>query len=450
MADAGSPGSLPLSRWQKYGLIALAMLLLGFGVEVVRHSALLEHRHTDAGVYFRAAWAVRTGVDLYAVADDNGWHYVYPPLFAIVLTPLADAPAGEARSWMLPYPVLVAVFYYGTLLLGLWGVWMLAGALEETALEPPARSQRYSRRWWALRVLPLLICLPAIGRAQNRGQIGLVMVLLLAGMSAAMLRRKRFSAGLWLAGAICIKVIPVFLLLLPLWRRDWKMLLGCAVGLVLGLGVIPAAIMGPRPAVAAYRSFYTEVLRPGATGDTTGSRGAELTGINSTDTNSPMAVMHHWMYPVRDARPDIPVPAVRLLHWLLAAGMTGLTLLAAGWRRPTDPRRDVLFLGALTLLMLTTSPVFHPHYMAMAAPLVMVLLVLRWKWNGSLTLGWPWHALFIAFFASHLLTVIGGPLWFLRDLGLVLATTLALWFAAVWVLRAERGRMVTQASAGTR
>ena len=35
------------------------------------------------------------GVDLYHVYDDNGWHYNYPPLFAILLAPLADPPTQD-------------------------------------------------------------------------------------------------------------------------------------------------------------------------------------------------------------------------------------------------------------------------------------------------------------------------------------------------------------------
>ena len=50
---------------------------------------------TDLQVYLRAAWAVRSGADLYTIIDDNQWHYHYPALFAILMTPLADPPAGE-------------------------------------------------------------------------------------------------------------------------------------------------------------------------------------------------------------------------------------------------------------------------------------------------------------------------------------------------------------------
>jgi hypothetical protein len=60
-----------------------------------------------------------------------------------------------------------------------------------------------------------------------RGQVNLLLLALLCGTAAATLRGRRFRAGLFLAGAICIKVIPAFLLLFPLWRRDGRCLLGC-------------------------------------------------------------------------------------------------------------------------------------------------------------------------------------------------------------------------------
>ena len=70
--------------------------LLAFGVLVEIRSAYMRRRMTDLNCYLRAAWAVRQGgADLYHVFDDNGWHYNYPPLFAILLTPLADPPTQD-------------------------------------------------------------------------------------------------------------------------------------------------------------------------------------------------------------------------------------------------------------------------------------------------------------------------------------------------------------------
>ncbi len=96
-------------------------------------SAFLQHRKGDLNVFLRAGWAIRTGADLYAVTDDNGFHYHYPPLLAILAAPLADPPAGADRTDMLPYPISVALCYVLNLICLAFAVHRLAGALEETA-----------------------------------------------------------------------------------------------------------------------------------------------------------------------------------------------------------------------------------------------------------------------------------------------------------------------------
>ena len=44
---------------------------------------------TDLTVYTEAGAAFFDGRDPYSVANPRGWHYLYPPLLAIVLAPLA-------------------------------------------------------------------------------------------------------------------------------------------------------------------------------------------------------------------------------------------------------------------------------------------------------------------------------------------------------------------------
>jgi len=53
---------------------------------------------TDLGVFTTAAWAVRNGDNLYEVKDWHGWHYHYPPTWAILMAPLANPPARLHRS----------------------------------------------------------------------------------------------------------------------------------------------------------------------------------------------------------------------------------------------------------------------------------------------------------------------------------------------------------------
>lgn len=444
----GNNASNPLTRLQKIGVCLLLLFTLGLGAVVELRGALQNQRKTDLGVYLRAAWAIRTGNDPYAISDDRGWHYVYPPLFAIMMVPLADPPAGANRDGCLPYAISVGLWYILTMMLGWAGVHMLAKALEETSGDPAVRGQpRFCRRWWALRLLPLLVLLPAIGRSQMRGQVGLVIAFLLCGMAAALLRGRRARSGIWLAAAICIKIIPAFFIILPLWRRDQRMLAGILTGLTLGLVVVPLMALGPQKMRNSYEAFYLETLLPGITGDASGSRGNELTGITSTDSNSPMAVAHNMMYPSRETRPRVTPSGVRIAHWILAVFLTIGTLWAAGPqnRGLTAARsrlagsteatsREVIFLGALLLLMLVSSPVFHPHYVSMTLPLITVLFSVLWDRNVYPRVPVGWGLLFLALFASHVVTSIGGIFWWTRDFGLVLLTTLSLWAGCLSLL----------------
>src|SRR5262245_14292747 len=162
----------------------------------------------------------------------------------------------------------------------MWLVWVvpaLARALEETVLDPVIGVTRSgSRRWWALRILPVLACLTQIGGTLVRGQVTLLLLALLCGMIASALRGQSFKAGCWLAGAICLKVIPAYLLIYPLWRRDGRWLLGCLLGVSIGLGVVPSLVFGPRQTLVYLEEWNQALLRPSlGTGDDR-SRAEEL------------------------------------------------------------------------------------------------------------------------------------------------------------------------------
>ncbi len=111
----------PPDKKQKVGLCLLLLFFIAFGAWVEVRGAMLHTRKTDAGVYFRAAWAVRTGNDMYYVTDDRGWHYIYPPLFAILMTPLADPPADRYRGGYMAYEASLGIWVYGDNLNGFLG-----------------------------------------------------------------------------------------------------------------------------------------------------------------------------------------------------------------------------------------------------------------------------------------------------------------------------------------
>jgi hypothetical protein len=437
MVETGSVTKLPsapclprcrsLKSWGWVLCIAVAVL---FGIVVEMRSAYLQRRMGDLSVFLRAAWAVRTGEDIYTTTDHNGYHYHYPPLFAILLVPLADPPPGVDRSWTVPFPITVAIWYLFSLCCLAIAVHLLACSLEGT--QPDMET---ARPWWALRVLPVLACLPPIGHTLMRGQVTLLLLLLLCGMAAALLRGRRWQAGLWLAGSICLKVIPAFLILYPLQRRDARCLAACALGLVLGLGAIPAAVFGPTRTLAYYQEWSHVLLWPALGSGTDQSRAKELIEVTATDSQSFQAIFHNSLYPDPATRPRQPAAAVRCAHWLTGGFLTLLTLLIA--RRQHDAPAAVITFGALTVIMLLLSPVCHLHYFCLSLPLAMGALAAILESKQSLVARWGIPAFLVLHGIAQALPHL-PTFQLLRDCGLATYATLLLWLVAMIILWKRR------------
>lgn len=357
-------GQTRLTRWDRLGLTLFAVLVVGFGVVVEIRSAFQRQRKTDFGVYARAAWAVRSGGDIYEVFDDRGWHYCYPPPFAVLMVPLADPPTVlEDRSGYLPFSVSVGIWY----LLGFGCVVYAAHAFASAVLPDAARG---SRRWWYARTVPMLICLGGIGFTLGRGQVNTVVVALVAAMFAASVRGKTVASGAWLAGAMALKVIPGILLLFPLIRREWRAAIGVAAAAFVLFGLIPTALWGIDGAVKSNLRIIDAVLKPGTTGGGDQTRAKELTDTTATDSQTFQAVIHAMKYPDPTARPAKADRDTRLAHWGIGGLLTLITA-AVAWRRlGPEPGDQLVFLGCLCVLMLLVTPVSHMHYYAMAMPLV--------------------------------------------------------------------------------
>jgi hypothetical protein len=415
------------------------VLVVGFSAIVELRSAFGERPHTDLQVYLRAAWAVRSGSDLYGVTDANGWHYHYPALLAILMTPLADPPPDTACDGTPPFSVSVAIWYWFSIGCLAWGVHTLCRALEQTAedrsirLQPPGCG-----RWRALRFLPVVACLPSIGQTLVRGQVNLLVFAVLCGLIAAIVRGRRWQAGFWLAAAICLKIIPAFLLIYPLWKRDLRCLAGCTLGLVIGLGMIPAAVLGPQR-TALYIEEWTDVLlRPALGKGEDQSRAKELLNVTATDSQAPVVLLHNALYPDPATRPSEASDAVRWGHRLIAATLTILTLLASGWSRRIDPIREALTLGALIVVMILASPVCHLHYFCLTLPLVIALLAAEHQATPSVRRLYVLLALIAANILCTALPSFPGMQVF-RDHGLATAGTLLLWTSSLMVLAFHRG-----------
>jgi hypothetical protein len=425
-----------LRLWQVLGLWALLATFVAFSFLAELRGAFLQRPMTDLQVYLRAAWAARAGEDIYTVTDDNHWHYHYPPLLAILAVPLADAPPGADRTGLLPFAVSVGVWYWLSVACLVAGIHVLASALEPGAVPG-------GRRWWVLRVGPLVACLSPVLATLMRGQVNLMLLAVLCFAAAAGLRGRPWRCGLWIAAAVCLKVIPAVLLIYPLWRRDYRCLGGCALGLVAGLVVIPAAWFGPARTADYFAEWYNVLARPGLGSGDDHTRDHELIGATSTDSQSLGPILHNTLHLNPYTRPQQHSAAVRLAHWLGGALMTLVTLLAAGRGTVGHCLRGPLLLGALTLVMLMLSPICHLHYFCLALPLIMGLMARDWQANGAARLGWGLTLVLVVNCAANGITHLPDS-ELVRDLGVATYATLLLWLFAVVALWRMRARPAGQ------
>ena len=423
-----------LRVWERTALVLFGVLFLLLGAMVEIRSAFQRDRKTDFGVYARAAWAVRAGQDLYQVEDDRGWHYCYPAPFAIFMAPLADPPEGETRTGYLPFAVSVAVWYAFSLGCVAFAVHRLASAILPG--EPHG-----TRRWWYARIVPVYVCIGGIGYTLARGQVNLLLVAMIAGMFAAVAAKHRFRSGIWLGAAIALKVIPAYLVLYFLLKRDTRAIAGVVASLIVSLGVIPTVLWGPQGAIDVNRQLLAVVLQPGATGEGDQTRAKELTNATATDSQSFQAAIHNVLHPNLADRPKVASPETRLAHWGIGFALTAL-LVFAGRRMPTLSDADSLvILGGLCAVMLHLTPVSHMHYYALGLPLVAGLWLRSLSLHpGSLGGDRSTRLALIAWGAVTALPLFPGPTFdAFRSFGIGTAATIGLLiFAACQICKCKR------------
>lgn len=425
-----SPATRPASQLERLLLYALVGLIVGYGILVELRSAGLSRRMGDLEVYLRAAWAARIGADIYTVTDENDWHYNYPPLYALLLVPLAEPPAGFPRAGYVPYPISVALFYLLNIGLLFGSAHILARTLEETSAL--GDQPRFCRRWWALRLWPILFCLPPAAQTSMRGQVNHIILALLCLSIAAVTQRRRVWAGALLALAVCIKVIPVYLVVYPVWKRDLRALAGCALGLLAGLVLVPLALQGPSRTMDQYQR-YTEVFFGPVFGmGSDDSRQDELLGINATDSVGLKNAIYNWCYFDRAQRPPYMPAQVVWAYRVLGFLMTLLVLWPRGGAG-RGPGFEATQFSALILLMAILSPICHLHYLVFCLPLVLCLLARQWQSAADLRLHPGLACVLLAFTAANIVPSLPG-LDRLKDLCVNMFAALPIWCAGVVAL----------------
>jgi hypothetical protein len=242
-------------RWLCLGLLAtfavwgaLDVLPRG-GINLRR---IHEHR-TDFTVYTEAGAAFFDGRDPYQVTNPRGWRYLYPPLFAIVVSPLHALPStGQVCVWF----VLSVGMAFGCY----FEMRRLVDLLNHQTVF--GKDHRRLLSWIGFAAL-LAVMLPILNCLQ-RGQVEVLkLYLLLLGLRLALAgtgARQWCLAGVVFAMASILKLTP----LLPVaclilyegvrgvtersghlaWRRAASLATGLGAGLVIFALLLPAAVLG--------------------------------------------------------------------------------------------------------------------------------------------------------------------------------------------------------------
>lgn len=401
------------------------MLVIAFGTLITYRSAFMLNPKTDFQCYARAGWAVRAGADIYEVTDNNGWHFAYPPAFAIAMIPLADPYPFLPRSGYLPFAVSVGIWYA----LGVLAITYSTHVLAAVAAPDLVRG---SREWWAARVVPVLLCGGTLGHTLGRGQVNAIILALLAAGFASTVRKRNFLGGACLAAAAAVKIIPALFVLFPVVNRDRRGLIGYAAAAVVFLAIVPGLAWGPVCMRDANVKMVKVVLGPVFSQDADQTRSKELHGLTATDNQSVQAAVQAWLHPDRESRPARAEHAATLAHLAIAGCVILFTLSVGYFRAGDDPAGQLVLFGCFAVAMVIATPVSHMHYYAFAFPLVAGL----WhRHKSSRTV----RAVLLAWAALTCVPLFPGEVFVrLRECGLGMGATLALWVAGISTLIVRR------------
>jgi Glycosyltransferase family 87 len=321
-AARAMPSPSPAQRRLLVLVAVLAALLYGW-FDVANRARIdrgPKYHRTDFTVYQAAAAALVEGSDPYEARNPRGYRYVYPPLLAVLLMPVAG----------LPPPVAALLFFLASataLALALWklGKPALAGAL---------------------------LCAPFLHESFERGQVTVLLLALQVLAFTSLSAGRRFTSGLLLAIGTALRLTPALpaaalgLGLLAGRTGFRRYAAGFAAGIALGFAAAPAAALGPSRAVQVLERWYersTEVFaaEPGGFG---GLDGVNEYRFKNQSVRRVLATSTGWLLDVefRNEQPALPPGALQAVD-VAAYSVAGVCALLAvaiggGWARRTRAR----------------------------------------------------------------------------------------------------------------
>ena len=400
-----------LGRHKYYLMIFLLATFLLLGLNVVYRGALHVPHRTDLTVFLRASNALQNGENLYAVHNERNWNYVYFPLLAILLTPLANCPL-----------VFSVALWYSLSVAAMCGTVILSAKLSNDSIDG-----------FLLSIKSLLLSPPFFFDALTRGQTGIIIVFLMMLIFFLYRRNQALWAGLALAFGISLKFTPIIILgLYFVIKRQWKVCLGLGIGLLFFLGIFPSFVLGAHHNAALLKEYF-QILY-GAVNDVEHKERlwAQLVTPFALHNQSLYAVLTRI---VGQTEPFLMNHSNHLIHLVVNAfGILNLLFISIMIRakKSVNENKDALLEYSLfPILMLFVAPVAEmQHYTVLYAlflagcmqlremdsnsPFHHVLETFLWIASGGFILGYLWNPM--GFY--------GAPLWGSLFLFLILLSKL--------------------------
>jgi hypothetical protein len=407
----------------------------------------IDRHKTDFTVFTEAGAAFFDGRNPYRVANPRGWHYLYPPLYALLVAPLS---VFDTESQVVIWYVVNVGLAFGC----------FGEARKLYSLLSP-RAERH-RSVWVGACAGLAVFLPFLDCMQA-GQLGIaILYLLMVGFRLVLQGRwwpSWFLGGLVLALPAVVKLVPsfpvVFLLFqqwsavafphggLRSWGRATALTAGVLAGGLLFLLVIPASLLGWEKNLGYLNLWHTRVVSNERVGPNANFN------IHSVRNQSLANAVYLWSQSTArwagsDARSSAPRgrperivhPGVRvvigvILTLLLAVG------LAVGRRKANVDQATAYSLACWATLLV--SPLSWGHYYMVELPAL--LCVPLWlSGRGMLRLArvvaaippvWSWsYYLAMPYTGGFGLLGLGTAAWYLGASGLILGIELSAVLAA--------------------
>jgi alpha-1,2-mannosyltransferase len=201
------------------------------------------HR-TDFTIYTAVGQAILDGKDIYEAENPRGWHYNNAPVFGLLFVPFAMLPVfWAALIWYLLSVVVVVFAVY-------------------FSVQMVRQSAKTERDVMWLYILPPLLLMWPLMSALARGQMTpLLFGLVMAGVFCQS-RGKEWLGGGFLAGAILMKIFPVFLLPYYVWKKRWRFIAATMLFVALGIFVVPTPFLGWDRNMTFHKEWASILHRP--------------------------------------------------------------------------------------------------------------------------------------------------------------------------------------------